>query len=283
MWRGVADDLGRELALPRPPRRLVSLVPSVTELICDLGCGERLVGVTRFCVTPTAVVASLPRLGGTKTVDLERLLALRPDLVVMNSEENTRADFDRLTDTGVSVFVSFPTTVADAARAIERLGAALDADRTATALARRIRDTAAALARWVPQRVPIFCPIWRRPWMSFNAATYCHDLLASAGGDNVCAGSATRYPTVDLADVARADPRVILLPDEPYPFATRHFAALAALHDSAAWRDGRVHLVDGRALSWYGARTPAAMVQFFRLCHPQVAVPAELTGGPART
>src|SRR5512143_3064229 len=122
------------LTLPAPPRRIVSLVPSVTELLCDLGVGDRLVGVTRFCTEPAAVVADLPRVGGTKTADCDRLLGLRPDLVVMNSEENDRAHFDALVAAGLAVFVSFPTSVAAAGEGIARLGAAVGADGPADAL-----------------------------------------------------------------------------------------------------------------------------------------------------
>lgn len=221
----VVDDLGRSIG-PTIPRRIVSLVPSVTELICDLGAAERLVGVTRFCTEPAAVVAGLPRVGGTKTADCAAIAALRPDLVVMNSEENDRGHFAALEAAGLEIFVSFPTTVAAAARSIERLGRALGAALAAGRLARHIETTAARLRRNPPATVRIFCPIWRKPWMSFNADTYCHDLLAVAGGTNVCAGATERYPVVDLAAIRIADPEVVLLPDEPYPFAARHLERL---------------------------------------------------------
>lgn len=276
MWRVVTDDLGRILSLAAPPQRIVSLVPSVTELLCDLGVGDRLVGVTRFCAEPAAVVAGLPRLGGTKTADCGRLQALRPDLVIMNSEENARAHFDALVAAGLAVFVSFPTSVAAAGQGVGRLGAAVAADGRADILARRIAVAAEALRPLPAARQRVFCPIWRKPWMSFNADTYCHDLLSVAGGDNVCAGSAARYPRVDLAAVAAADPQVILLPDEPYPFAPRHLAALEPLRATTALRRRQVHLVDGRALSWYGSRTPAALALFFRLLQPTVPLPAGL-------
>ena len=282
MWREVEDDLGRTLALPEPPQRIVSLVPSVTELLCDLGAGERLAGVTRFCTEPADVVARLPRLGGTKTPDCAGVLALRPDLVVMNSEENDRAHFEALTAAGLPVFVSFPTSVAAAGQGIARLGAALGADGAAEALARRIAGVAEALRGRVGKRRRVFCPIWRKPWMSFNADTYCHDLLSTVGGDNVCAGAAARYPQVDLAAIANANPQVILLPDEPYPFAPRHLAALEPLRDTAASQNGEVHLVDGKALSWYGARTPPALALFFRLLQPDCGLPDGLDCDPAR-
>ena len=283
MWREVVDDLGRTLALPEPPRRIVSLVPSVTELICDLGAGDRLVGVTKFCVEPAAVVANLPRVGGTKTADCAGLAALQPDLVVMNSEENARAHFEALVAAGLPIFVSFPTTVAAAGEGIARLGGALGAETAAGSLAGRIAGVVDALRPLIPGRTRVFCPIWRKPWMSFNRDTYCHDVLACAGGANVCAEAADRYPQVELPGIAHADPEVILLPDEPYPFAPRHRAALEPLRDTAAWRHGRVHHVDGKALSWYGARTPAALTLFFRLMHPETPLPDGLDCTPARS
>jgi ABC-type Fe3+-hydroxamate transport system substrate-binding protein len=264
----LVDDLGRPLSLAAAPRRIVSLVPSLTELVCDLGCGERLVAVTRYCTEPAAVVAGLPKVGGTKTPDLEALGALRPDLVLLNAEENRREDLAALAAAGLPVFVSFPRTVAETVAAVARLGAALHAPVPAGALAVRIEAALTAARPAALARVRVFCPIWRRPWMSFNADTYAHDVLAVCGGDNVCAASPERYPRVELGDVAAADPEVVLLPDEPYPFADRHRSALGALRTTGAWRDQRIHLVDGKALSWYGRRTITALPYFRGLLHP---------------
>jgi ABC-type Fe3+-hydroxamate transport system substrate-binding protein len=261
MWRRVVDDAGRTLSLPAPPARIVSLVPSVTELLCHLGASDRLVGVTRFCTEPATAVAGVTRIGGTKTPDCGRIVALAPDLVVVNSEENQRDDFHRLEQAGLVVLVSFPVTVKAAAGSVRRLGEAVGADAVAAALASAIE---ASLQGPVVQRpLRVFCPIWRRPWMGFNRDTYCHDILACSGGANLCAEAAARYPEVDLTAIAAAVPEVILLPDEPYPFTAAHFDALAPLHRTPAWEQGRVHLVDGKALSWYGSRTPAA-VELFR-------------------
>ena len=117
---------------------------------------------------------------------------------------------------------------------------------------------AALAAASPPASRRVFCPIWRNPWMSFNRDTYAHDVLLRAGGENVCAAESERYPNVDIDAILAAAPEVILLPDEPYRFAERHRQELRALIDSA-----RIHLVDGKALSWYGPRTAAA-VKYFR-------------------
>jgi ABC-type Fe3+-hydroxamate transport system substrate-binding protein len=256
VWRRVVDDTGRSLSLPSPPQRLVSLVPSITELVCSLGQASRLVGVTRFCTEPAAVVAGLATVGGTKTPNLEKVIELAPDLVLMNEEENKREDFQVLTDAGLAVFVSYPRTVEGAAGSVELLGSALGAETSARAMAAEIR----AAAGPVPGRsLRVFCPIWRKPWMSFNHDTFAHDLLRRAGGANLCADRADRYPVVELQDIAQGDPEAILLPDEPYPFGERHRPALEALSGTSAWRCGRVHFIDGKALSWYGPRTAAAV------------------------
>ena len=261
MWRSLTDDLGRRVELVTPPHRIVSLVPSLTELVCSLGRADRLVGVTRYCVEPAEVVAALPAVGGTKNPDLRRIVGLRPELVLANAEENRREDFQALVDAGVTVWVSFPTTLETAAASIVGVGEAIDARNQAGALAAGI----AAARTGTGGQVRVFCPIWRKAWMSFNRDTYAHDLLRCAGGDNVCAGEAQRYPTVDLEAVAGADPEVILLPSEPYPFTERHLEYLRPLAQTAALRNRRVHLIDGKTLSWYGPRTVPALALLRRL------------------
>lgn len=256
MWRRLHDDLRRPVALPAPPQRIVSLVPSLTELTCALGCADHLVGVTRYCTDPAEALGSVTRVGGTKNPDIARIAGLRPELVLVNAEENRREDFQALSDAGLTIWVSFPRGLAEAAGSIERLGRALDAPAPAARIAKDI----AAARRKTPRRARrVFCPIWRKPWMSFNRDTYAHDVLRCAGGLNVCAEAATRYPVVELEAVARLDPEVVLLPDEPYPFSDRHRTTLHALAATAAGRAGRVYLIDGKALSWYGPRTASAV------------------------
>jgi ABC-type Fe3+-hydroxamate transport system substrate-binding protein len=219
--------------------------------------------VTRFCTHPPNVVGVLPKVGGTKNPDIDAIVSLRPDLVVVNSEENRQEDFTRLEQAGLAIFVSFPRTVEEAALSIERLGAALDRETAAGDLSDSIRAAAQRVATAAGRR--IFCPIWRNPWMSFNDDTFAHDILRRAGGLNVCADLEARYPKVELEAVAAADPEVILLPDEPYVFAEEHKSKLVGLERSTAVRNGEVHLIDGKALSWYGPRTPAALEEFARL------------------
>jgi ABC-type hemin transport system substrate-binding protein len=243
-----------------PPRRIVSLVPSLTEALFALGLGERVVGVTEWCVHPAEAVAKLPKLGGTKNPDLAGLLALAPDLVIANQEENRRRDVERLEAAGVHVWLTYPRTVAEGARLLVEL-----AELGASPEARRdvVEPVLAALAEAERQRpaegVPVFCPIWRDPWLAVGADTYAHDLLTLCGGRNVCAEPGRRrYPRVTLDEVAAAAPEVVLLPDEPYAFGAADVAELRRLPLPAA-RNGRIHLIDGTWVSWYGPRIARAL------------------------
>ena len=243
-----------------PPGRIVSLVPSLTEALFALGLGPRVVGVTEWCVHPAAEVARLPKVGGTKTPDLAAIRALAPDLVVANQEENRRRDVERLAADGIPVWLTYPRTVRDAAALLREL-AGLGASAEAVAAVVEPVEAAVAEAEAVRPLRPtrVFCPIWRDPWMAVGPDTYAHDLLVLCGGANVFADRRERrYPRVDLDAVVARQPEVILLPDEPYAFGPRDVAELARLPVPAA-ASGRIHLIDGTKVSWYGPRIRAAV------------------------
>jgi len=169
-----------------------------------------------------------------------------------------REHVETLRSWGIPVYVTYPRTVAEGTRLIAELGALVGAGDRGRAMADDLGARLdAARARGVRRRV--FCPIWRRPYMTVNGDTYVSDMLAVCGGDNVFAGRSTRYPEVGLDEVAAARPEVILLPDEPYRFRLPHLADFSPYRDVPAVRDGRIHLVDGKLLSWYGPRIEAAL------------------------
>jgi ABC-type Fe3+-hydroxamate transport system substrate-binding protein len=263
----VVDDAGRRLRLAAPARRIVSLVPSLTEILFAVGAGEAVAGVTRYCTEPPAGVAALPKVGGTKTPDLRAIRALAPDLVLMNAEENRREDFETLAGEGLAVLVTEPRTVRAGIALIERLATIAGRAERGRALAAELAAAVAAVERETAGARPIryFCPIWKRPWMGFNADTYAHDVLRVAGGANVLAERAERYPEVTLAEVAARAPETVLLPDEPFRFRERDLPDLAPLAATPALAAGRVHLVDGKALAWYGPRIAAAVASFAAL------------------
>ena len=248
------------MTLRRDARRIVSLVPSLTEALFELGLGPRVVGVTDWCVHPAEAVAPLPKVGGTKNPSISRVLELRPDLVIANREENRERDVTRLREAGVDVWVTYPRTVSEAVsllREIAELGAP-----PATA-GPRVAEVEEALARAREaagrRRTRVFCPIWKRPWMAVGADTYAHDLLAHCGGENVFADrEERRYPIVEESEIVAAAPEVVLLPDEPYAFGPRDVEQLAELAIPAA-AAGRIHCVDGTLISWYGPRTGRAL------------------------
>jgi ABC-type Fe3+-hydroxamate transport system substrate-binding protein len=237
------------------PRRIVSLVPSLTEALFALGLGECVVGVTEWCVHPADGVAALPKIGGTKNPDIASILALRPELVIANREENRRRDVERLEEAGIPVWVTHPRTVRDA---IELLGQLADLGAPEERRCALLDPTRAALARAEAegreQRIRVACPIWRDPWMVVGDDTYAHDLITLCGGENVFAGvGGRRYPRVTLAELEAARPEIVLLPDEPYAFGRRDAQEIGAL-DIPAAQSGSIHLIDGTLVSWYGPR-----------------------------
>jgi ABC-type Fe3+-hydroxamate transport system substrate-binding protein len=238
----------------------VSLVPSLTESLFELGLGERVVGVTEWCVHPKEAVAALPKVGGTKNPDLAAISSLAPDLVIANQEENRRRDVERLEAAGLRVWVSYPRTVAEGAALLAELA---ELGASAQARARVVEPVLAAVAEAERTRpalgTKVFCPIWRDPWMAVGGDTYAHDLLELCGGRNVFAERGDRrYPRVTLDDVVAAAPEVVLLPDEPYAFGASDVAELRRLPIPAA-RSGRLHQIDGTFVSWYGSRIERAL------------------------
>jgi ABC-type Fe3+-hydroxamate transport system substrate-binding protein len=224
--------------------RIVSLVPSVTETL--LAWGVVPVGVTRFCEQPT-----LPAFGGTKDPDVAAIIALAPDVVVVDREENRREDAEALSAAGLDVHVLHVTAIGDAEDALAGLAIRIGVD------VPRPAPVEAA-----PIRLSAFVPIWRRPWMSINAGTYGSSLLAAAGVANVLADRPERYPEVTLEEAASRRPDLVLAPSEPYPFGERQRAELEQV--------APVVLVDGRDLFWWGARTPGALHRLKGMAAPSI-------------
>lgn len=216
------------------PRRVVSLVPSLTESVAATA-PELLVGVTDWCTHPPDLAAT--RVGGTKNPRVEEVIGLQPDVVLANEEENRAVDVAALRSAGLDVWMtdyeSVPAALAGLARMLVMLGLARP---------RWLRDADVAWREpWVGERCAALVPIWRRPWMALGRDTFAGDVLQRLGVDNVLASSPDRYPRIDIDAVARHD--VVVLPDEPYAFnasdGPEAFAAPA-------------RLVSGRHLTWYG-------------------------------
>jgi ABC-type Fe3+-hydroxamate transport system substrate-binding protein len=244
----------------REARRIVSLVPSLTEALFELGLGDRVVGVTEWCIHPHDAVADLPKVGGTKTPDLAAIRALAPDLVIANHEENRRRDVERLVAAGIPVWVTYPRTVHEGASLLAEIAALGASEERIRAVVEPVLDAVAAAEAHPPGPEPrVFCPIWKNPWMTVGGDTYAHDLIRLCGGANVFAEQGDRrYPLVSEQEIVLAAPEVVLLPDEPYRFDDRDSHELQAW-DLPASRDRRIHLIDGTWVSWYGPRIRGAI------------------------
>jgi ABC-type hemin transport system substrate-binding protein len=261
------DGISRTISLPAVPRRIVCLVPSITETLFALGLREAIVGVTDYCTHPPDEVARVTKVGGTKDPQIEKITQLAPDLVIVNDEENRREDFVALVERGVSVYVTAPRTVADGISMIERLGPVLGCKTASNAMAGRLRviyDQVVSEAAALP-RLRVFCPIWRKPWMAFNADTYADDMLWCCGAENVVRTKPDRYFSTTLEEIAALEPELVLLPSEPYPFSSKHFVHLKPLADTPAGRGGHFYCIDGMALCWYGPRIADGLTELSRL------------------
>jgi ABC-type Fe3+-hydroxamate transport system substrate-binding protein len=221
----------------------VSLVPSATETLLSWGVAP--IAVTRFCEAEGVVTV-----GGTKNPDLAAIVALAPDMVIMDKEENRVIDAEALASQGVDVHVTHIRGVDDVVPMLRRLADAIGLGGLPTPGPSDAEPTGAVSVR-------AFVPIWRRPWMTINDATYGSSILARAGIGNVFAGAPDPYPQITIQDVAALAPDVVMAPTEPYPFSERHRAELEAV--------APVVFVDGRDLFWWGSRTAAALARLRRL------------------
>lgn len=239
------DQLGRKISLPHPPKRIVSLVPSITELLYDLGLFENIVGRTKFCVHPKEALQAIPKIGGTKNVNVDRVVALKPDLIIANKEENDKSQVEELSQY-FPVWISDIAHFGNAIEMIKSLGILLDKEAIADKI---VNDSKALLRKIKPtksQRVAYL--IWQKPYMTIGHDTYIHDMLKHTGYENIF-GDQTRYPSFTLAELKDRRPELILLSSEPFPFKQKHIDEL-----KLSFPNTPIQLVDGEAFSWYGTR-----------------------------
>jgi ABC-type Fe3+-hydroxamate transport system substrate-binding protein len=233
--------------------RIVCLVPSITELLCDLGLAERLVGRTGFCIHPWETVRSIPKVGGTKDVKLDRVRALEPTHAVLNIDENTRATAAALAEFVPHVIVTHPLGPSDNLGLYRLLGAIFGREAAAEGLCTRFEAALARIAAADPASQDVVYLIWREPWMTVAPDTYIARTLALAGWRTLPLQTQERYPEVDLAALAGTVDRV-LLSSEPFHFKRGHVDEVAALVPGA-----EVSLIDGEMTSWYGSRAIAGL------------------------
>ncbi len=253
------DQLHRPITLTAPPRRIVSLVPSQTELLAYLGLDEEVVGITRFCVRPEHWFRTKVRVGGTKKVKLATVATLAPDLILANKEENEKSDIEALA-TEYPVWVSDINDLATALTMIREVGKLTARSERAEQLISDICTAFDHLATQLSDRTPLRVAylIWQKPLMVAGNDTFINAMLKQAGLQNIF--TQPRYPAVSLADLQNEAPDVLLLASEPFPFREKHRREWQKLCPQTV-----VVLVDGEAFSWYGSRLLQAAPYFAKL------------------
>ena len=262
------DWAGREHPRAGPEPRIVSLVPSITELLFELGVGPFVAGRTTFCVHPRAAVESIPRVGGTKTVRIDRLRGLEPTHVIVNVDENRKGDVEAIESFAPHVIVTHPLEPDDNPGLYRLLGSIFGreeaAERLAAAFAGELAAVKEAAARLPPRRVLYL--IWKEPWMTVSQDTYISRTLDLVNWGTVAHDPSVRYPEVELGEALFAGVDLVLLSSEPYPFKPEHAALVRA-----APGGGRVPigLIDAEMVSWYGSRAIRGLgylAEFARRC-----------------
>jgi ABC-type Fe3+-hydroxamate transport system substrate-binding protein len=247
------DQLKQTVSVSYPPQRIVSLVPSQTELLADLGLEQEVVGLTKFCIHPASWRKEKTIVGGTKSFHHDRIKALHPDLIIANKEENTKEDILRLQE-HYPVWVSDVQSLEEALQMIDGLGKVTGKKEQAQLLARQLAESFTTLPEFSVLKAAYL--IWRKPYMVAGSDTFIHEMMKYAGFENVFANQ-QRYPAVNLEDIAALAPDVLLLSSEPYPFKEKHLEEFREACPHAV-----VQLVDGELFSWYGSRLQYAPAYF---------------------
>ncbi|APY09126.1 cobalamin-binding protein [Winogradskyella sp. J14-2] len=243
------DQLNRNVALEHIPKRIVSLVPSQTELLVDLGLENELVGVTKFCVHPSHLRKQKTVVGGTKQIHVNKIKALRPDIILCNKEENTKEIIKDLEDVA-PIHISDVDTVEDCLELIKMYGAIFNSSKNASELIEAIKierqKFQSALQSKKKKKVAYF--IWKNPWIVAASNTFINTMINEAGFSNIFENQ-ERYPEIDLEDSKLKEADLIFLSSEPYPFKTKDIDAF-----KEQFQDKEIIIVDGEMFSWYGSR-----------------------------
>lgn len=250
----ITDQMGNELVLNHPAQRIVSLVPSQTELLFDLGAGDQVAGLTKFCIHPKERVKEKIIVGGTKTLHLERIRALQPDLIIANKEENVKEQIETLREE-FPVFTTDIVSLEDALKMIADIGKVCGKEREASELLKSIKTGITELeqdARQRPELSAIYL-IWENPVMTVGGNNYIDSVMSKAGLQNLMSNRISgqeiqRYPEITIEEVKQLMPDLLLLSSEPFPFSERHIEKYAMLLPGI-----RIEQVDGEMFSWYGS------------------------------
>jgi ABC-type Fe3+-hydroxamate transport system substrate-binding protein len=251
------DQTGRNISIDKTPQRIISLVPSQTELLFDLGLDKEVIGITKFCVHPAEWFRSKTRVGGTKQLKMDIIQQLQPDLIIANKEENVKEQIEEL-EKQFPVWTSNVNNLDDAYEMIRQVGSIVDKEQEANEMVDRIKENFARL-KTKDSRPKTAYLIWQNPYMTVGADTFIHSMLEAAGFDNVFSDK-KRYPEITIEDLHIAHCQLLLLSSEPYPFKQKQAEEIREKGFK-----GQILLVDGEMFSWYGSRLLQASDYFKQL------------------
>jgi len=253
------DQMGREIEINFPPKRIISLVPSQTELLFDLGLTNEIVGITKFCIHPKDKFKLTTKIGGTKKLDIEKIKSLKPDLIIGNKEENEKQQIEELIK-HFTVWMSDIINLSDANQMIEKVGELVNKREEALMICSQIKNDFEQLEKSLvgitPKSTAYF--IWKNPNMLVGKNTFINEMLPYCGLKNVL--ELNRYPVINDEELKKLKPEVVLLSSEPYPFKTKHIEEFKII-----WPNTKIKLVDGEMFSWYGSRLLRAADYFENL------------------
>jgi iron complex transport system substrate-binding protein len=247
----ITDARGNAFSMTGNLQRIVSLVPSTTETIYDLGLQDRLVGITRYCVHPRQAMEEKTVVGGTKDINLEKVLECRPDIILGNQEENSPEIFSQLQAEGLPCYIAFPNSVDEAMADLNNMGRLFQHPSRAAEWHRRIKRSRGLCSNHAFRYAYL---IWRKPWMAVSSDTFIAHMLKEIGGTCVFDAHSERYLHCTLDDIKEQDPDVVLLSSEPYPFQEKHRQELVEQGINPA----KIRFVDGEMCSWHGTRMAKA-------------------------
>ena len=255
------DQTGRSVSLSATAQRIISLVPSQTELLFDLGLNKEVIGITKFCVHPAEWFSSKTRVGGTKQLKMDIIHQLQPDLIIANKEENVKEQIEEL-EKHYPVWVSDVNNLEDAYEMIDQTGLITNKRQPAHEIISRIKESFSKLETLSSQArsKPATCYfIWQNPYMTVGGDTFIHSMLEAAGFKNIYADK-KRYPELSIDELQAANCQLLLLSSEPFPFTQKHIDELQPLLPNT-----KIILADGEMFSWYGSRLQYATEYFAQM------------------
>lgn len=254
----ITDQLGRTLIFTQSPITVVSTVPSITEFLCDLGLEEKIIGITKFCIYPESVFRSKERIGGTKTLKVDRILELAPDLIIANKEENTKDQIEELAE-HLNIYVSDVFDIQTNEEMMDAIAKIFDKAKEVKVLKEQINNNQNLLLNYKFPLLKAMYIIWQNPIMSVGGDTFIHYMMETAGFQNVLHKN-KRYPSLKAEQLRAYKPDILLLSSEPFPFSEKHIQFFRDLLPNT-----KIELVDGSFFSWYGSRVARAFEYFISL------------------